>query len=188
MPATLRPARIRYFDEGVNGMSVNLELLVSVIVACFSAYLVAFTMSLVIWTFRDIRSRSRDIFAQILATLMVAIFNLPGLFLYYILRPKETLAETYERELAEEALLQDIEEKQACPSCHHAIYPNYQVCPHCHTRLKKECQHCKQLMHLKWTVCAYCGKVPNDLANSNNNTIPIMQTERPTERMRMERP
>ena len=98
------------------------------------------------------------------ATLMVAVFNLPGLFLYYILRPKETLTEAYERELAEEALLQDIEEKQACPSCHHAVMPEYQLCPHCHTRLKKECQNCHKLLHLKWNICPYCAYVPNELS------------------------
>jgi RNA polymerase subunit RPABC4/transcription elongation factor Spt4 len=159
-------------------MSVNLELLLSIVLACFSAYLVAFTVSLVIWTFRDMRSRSRDIFAQLLATLMVAVFNLPGLFLYYILRPKETLADVYERELAEEALLQDIEEKQACPTCHHAVYPEYQICPHCHTKLKKECPNCHRLMHLKWTVCPYCTKVPNDLAPPSNPTLAVPAAER----------
>ncbi len=151
---------------------VNIALLAQIIIALLGAYMVAFTASLIIWTFRDIRSRSRDIFAQLLATLMVAVFSLPGLFLYYILRPKETLTEAYERELAEEALLQDIEEKQACPSCHHAIHPDYQVCPHCHTKLKKECPHCHRLLHLKWNICPYCAQVPSDLAVSTPAMLP----------------
>ena len=54
--------------------------------------LAALWLGLVIWTFRDIRSRSRDIFAQILATLVVAILNLPGLLIYMMVRPRETLA------------------------------------------------------------------------------------------------
>ena len=155
-------------------MQINIPLLLQLVIACLGAYVVAFTASLVIWTFRDIRSRSRDIFAQLLATLMVAVFNLPGLFLYYILRPKETLTEAYERELAEEALLQDIEEKQACPSCHHAVMPEYQLCPHCHTRLKKECQNCHRLLHLKWNICPYCGHVPSDVALATPPPSPVM--------------
>jgi len=162
---------------------LNYVLLVQLLVSCLGAYVVAFTASLVIWTFRDIRSRSRDIFAQLLATLMVAIFNLPGLFLYYILRPKETLTEAYERELAEEALLQDIEEKQACPSCHHAVMPEYQLCPHCHTRLKKECQNCHHLLHLKWNICPYCGHVPSDVALASPATPPAVML--PAERVVM---
>ena len=145
-------------------MQLNIPLLLQIIIALLGAYIVAFTASLIIWTFRDIRSRSRDIFAQLLATLLVAIFSLPGLFLYYILRPKETLAEAYERELAEEALLQDIEEKQACPSCHHAVLAEYQICPHCHTKLRKPCQNCGRLLHLKWNICPYCAFVPNELS------------------------
>lgn len=145
-------------------MPVNLVLLLEIIIALLGAYVVAFTVSLVIWTFRDVRSRSRDIFAQLLATAMVAAFNLPGLMLYYILRPKETLADAYERELAEEALLQDIEEKQACPSCRRAITLEYQICPHCHTKLKKECQNCHRLLHLKWNICPYCQHVPDALS------------------------
>jgi RNA polymerase subunit RPABC4/transcription elongation factor Spt4 len=145
-------------------MQVNYALLLQIIIALLGAYIVAFTASLIIWSFRDIRSRSRDIFAQLLATVLVAIFSLPGLFLYYILRPKETLAEAYERELAEEALLQDIEEKQACPSCHHAVLADYQICPHCHTKLRKACQNCGKLLHLKWNICPYCSYVPNELS------------------------
>lgn len=159
-------------------MQLNLQLLVQIIIALVGAYIVAFTASLIIWTFRDIRSRSRDIFAQLLATLMVAVFSLPGLFLYYILRPKETLAEAYERELAEEALLQDIEEKQACPSCHHAIMPEYQVCPHCHTKLKKACQNCGRLLHLKWNICPYCSYVPSELAVGVPAGKPMLPPER----------
>ena len=158
-------------------MQINVGLLLQIIIALVGAYMVAFTASLIIWTFRDIRARSRDIFAQLLATLMVAVFSLPGLFLYYILRPKETLAEAYERELAEEALLQDIEEKQACPSCHHVILPDYQVCPHCHTKLKKQCPNCHRLLHLKWNICPYCAHVPSELAVSAP-TAAILPPER----------
>ena len=45
-------------------MQINYGLLLQLIIACLGAYIVAFTASLVMWTFRDIRSRSRDIFAQ----------------------------------------------------------------------------------------------------------------------------
>ena len=130
-------------------------------IALFAAFLTAIWVSAVIWAFRDIRSRTRDVFAQILATLMVLIFfplfPLPGLILYLILRPRETLAEIYERSLEEEALLQGIEERLACPGCNRSIAEDYVVCPSCHTRLKKPCVSCGRLLHLSWTICAYCG-------------------------------
>jgi RNA polymerase subunit RPABC4/transcription elongation factor Spt4 len=131
--------------------------------ALFAAFLTAAWISSVIWTFRDIRARSRDIFAQILATLMVLIFfpllPLPGLALYLILRPRETLAEIYERSLEEEALLQGIEERLACPGCNRRIEEDFTICPTCHTRLKKACLACGRLLHLRWNICPYCGAV-----------------------------
>jgi RNA polymerase subunit RPABC4/transcription elongation factor Spt4 len=135
----------------------SLITIVQILVAVLSGFFVALAVSLVVWTYRDIRSRSRDIFAHILAALMVLIFNLPGLALYMILRPKETLAETYERALEEEALLQDIEEKQSCPGCKQGIQPDYIVCPNCHTKLRKACVNCGRSLHLKWSICPYCG-------------------------------
>jgi RNA polymerase subunit RPABC4/transcription elongation factor Spt4 len=129
--------------------------------ALFAAFLTALWISSVIWAFRDIRARSRDIFAQILATLMVLLFfplfPLPGLMLYSILRPRETLAEIYERSLEEEALLQGIEERLACPGCNRRIEEDYMICPTCHTRLKKGCPACGRLLHLRWNICPYCG-------------------------------
>jgi RNA polymerase subunit RPABC4/transcription elongation factor Spt4 len=128
-----------------------------VLAAFLGAFLAALWLGLVIWTFRDIRSRSRDIFAQILATLVVAILNLPGLLIYMMVRPRETLAEAYDRSLEEEALLQSIEEREICPGCGQRSESEWIICPHCHTRLKKNCHHCGRVLHLHWTVCPYCG-------------------------------
>lgn len=141
-------------------MQVNIGVILQVIIALFGAFFLAFWVSLVIWTFRDVRSRSRDIFAQLLATLMVMVFNLPGLLFYFILRPQETLVEAYERSLEEEALLQDIEERLVCPGCKRKTQPDFIICPDCHTRLKKSCPNCRRLLHLKWNVCPYCGAGP----------------------------
>lgn len=139
----------------LNGLFALLQLFV----AFLGAYLLAVWVSLTVWTFRDVRSRSRDLVAQFLAVLLVLIFNVAGLLLYFLLRPRETLAEKGERELAEEALLQDIQERQECPVCHiRSIQPDYIVCPSCHTRLRKKCDHCGRILNLKWSVCPYCGE------------------------------
>lgn len=138
-------------------ISVNLIVILQVILAFTGAFLLAFWVSLVIWAFRDIRARSRDIFAVLLATLLVAVFNLPGLLLYYILRPRETLAEVYERSLEEEALLQDIEDQHICPSCKAPVEDDFLLCPNCHTQLKNKCASCERLLHLNWNICPYCG-------------------------------
>ncbi|MCX8026104.1 MAG: hypothetical protein N3A60_12960, partial [Thermanaerothrix sp.] len=74
-------------------------------------------LSLIFWTYRDIRKRTRDPRVHILATLVAAVLFLPGVLIYLILRPSRTLEEEYQRSLEEEALLQTIEETPQCPGC-----------------------------------------------------------------------
>jgi hypothetical protein len=116
-----------------------------------------FWAGMVIWTVRDVRARSRDALALVLFTLMVAVLTLPGFLLYLFLRPRETLAEAYERSLEEEALLQEIEDKPTCPGCRQRTQEGWQACPHCHTRLKKACTRCGKLLDLPWDLCPYCA-------------------------------
>jgi putative flippase GtrA len=47
--------------------------------------LAAFWLSLVIWTFRDIRRRAQDPFTRILAVAIVILLFLPGFLIYLIL-------------------------------------------------------------------------------------------------------
>jgi len=138
----------------------TLGLIGQVLFWVIGAYFVAFWFSLIVWTFRDVRVRSRDLFTQALGTLLVVPpppFNLGGLTLYLVLRPRETLAESYERTLEEEVLLQGIEDVEVCPACKQLIEPDYIVCPHCYTQLKKKCPDCGRNTELAWTVCAYCA-------------------------------
>lgn len=136
----------------------NLSLVVLGLSAFTGAFTVALWISLVIWTFRDMRARTRDAFAQLLAALMVLVLGPLGSLLYLLLRPRETLAEKYERSLEEEALLQDIEERTICPACKQPIEPDFMICPICHTRLRQPCIHCGRLIHPRWSICPYCAK------------------------------
>lgn len=144
----------------------SLDTIIAYSTICFSvlgALLAAVWISLVVWTFRDMRSRSRDPFAQLLAAVVVAILPGAGLLVYLILRPPETLAEAYERALEEEALLQEIEERPACPGCSRTVDSRWILCPHCHTRLRKICPDCNSLMELQWNLCPFCGNQHVDL-------------------------
>lgn len=121
------------------------------------AFIAALWIALVIWTYRDIRSRARDTLVQILSALLVAVLNLPGVLVYLILRPQRTLEEEYQRTLEEEALLQTLEDLPLCPGCERRVKDDWQVCPNCHTKLKKSCHECDRLMELPWNLCPYCG-------------------------------
>jgi len=150
-PAIFCPKRsYRFMIDIINNVVVG-------IAALLGAFLAALWLGLIIWTFRDIRARSRDLLAQILATLIVAILNLPGLLVYVMVRPRETLAEAYDRSLEEEALLQSIEEQESCPGCGQRADKDWIVCPYCHTKLKKRCRSCGQAINIRWSLCPYCG-------------------------------
>jgi RNA polymerase subunit RPABC4/transcription elongation factor Spt4 len=129
----------------------------TILAAIAGALLAALWLSIVIWTFRDMRLRSRDPFAQILAAVVVALLPIVGIIIYLILRPPETLAEAYERALEEEALLQEIEERPHCPGCSRVVEAGWILCPHCHTRLRKRCPDCDELQELQWNLCPFCG-------------------------------
>jgi len=135
----------------------TLSNFVLILAAWGGAFLAALWLSLVIWTYRDIRRRARDPMARILAVLVVAVLFLPGILIYLILRPGTTLEEEYQHTLEEEALLQAIEDVSLCPGCGRRIKDIWIVCPSCHTKLKKSCHHCGKLMELPWNLCPYCG-------------------------------
>lgn len=128
-----------------------------ILLALGGAYLIATWFVLAIWTFRDIESRSKSVVTQVFSTLLVVLFWVPGLLLYWLLRPKQTLDEAYQRSLEEEYLLQDLEEMPLCPTCNHLVQDEWQICPHCATQLREPCSNCGQLIDLKWDVCPYCG-------------------------------
>ncbi|MCX7682481.1 MAG: zinc ribbon domain-containing protein [Anaerolineae bacterium] len=129
-----------------------------------------------IWTFRDIRSRSRDVLAQLLATLLVLVLPIIGLIVYLMLRPRETLADAYERSLEQEALLQAIEEPEVCPGCGQRVKSDYLFCPTCHTRLKRACPACDRPLNLRWSLCPYCGAgVSPQVLETGARTIPYVR-------------
>jgi hypothetical protein len=169
------------------------------ILAFGGAFFLALWLSLIIWTFRDARARSRDVFAILLATLMVVVFGPLGLVLYFLLRPPVTLAELYERSLEEEALLQDLEERPRCPGCSREVDEAWVVCPDCHTTLKKICPNCQKSLHLRWNICPFCGAhasvtpvAPDQHDNSSGQVmaetrpmaVPVAPVERSTPMLR----
>lgn len=127
-----------------------------VLLALTGAYTVALWFALIVWTFRDIESRSRSVIAQIFSTLVVVLFFIPGVLIYLILRPKETLDEAFGRSLEEEYLLQDLEDLSLCSTCHRPVRDEYVVCPHCYTELRRNCPSCARLVDMTWAVCPYC--------------------------------
>jgi hypothetical protein len=135
----------------------NISNLIVTAVAIIGAITAAIIGGLTIWTFRDIRSRSRDFLVQILATVMVGVIPVAGILVYFMLRPRETLAEGYVRALEEESLLASIEHQEFCPSCGRRVESDMVLCPTCHSKLRNPCPNCQRAVHLSWDMCPYCS-------------------------------
>ncbi len=125
--------------------------------ALAGAYLLALWFALVVWTYRDITSRSTNAFTQIFSTLVVVLFFVPGAIIYLILRPRETLDEAFQRSMEEEYLLQDLDDYPLCPACRRAVRDDFVFCPHCSSELRHACTTCHRLVDMRWEVCPYCG-------------------------------
>jgi RNA polymerase subunit RPABC4/transcription elongation factor Spt4 len=90
--------------------------------------------------------------------LFTPIFFPLAIFIYKIIRPHEKIGETYERNLAEEALLAEVESIKSCPTCARRVNEEWIICPTCRTRLNRVCPNCSRLVGLDWSLCAWCGK------------------------------
>jgi double zinc ribbon protein len=124
-------------------------------------YVVLLWLGTAYWAFRDMQARTENPILPYFAAALIIFFT-PLLFvfaviLYLIVRPRETLAEVYERSLAEESLLAEVEKNQICPVCRERVQADWLVCPHCRTRLHRVCPSCNRLAQPEWPLCAYCG-------------------------------
>jgi len=125
-------------------------------------YVVLLWLGTAYWAFRDMQARTENPILPYFAAALIIFFT-PLLFLfavvlYLIVRPRETLAEVYERSLSEETLLAEVEKNRLCPTCRRGVEPDWLVCPSCRTRLHRVCPACTRLAEPDWSLCAYCGK------------------------------
>ena len=90
--------------------------------------------------------------------LFTPIFFIFAVWVYKIVRPHEKIGEVWERNLAEEALLAEVDAIHHCPGCDRRINDEWIICPNCRTRLNRVCPNCSRLVGMDWSLCAWCGK------------------------------
>ena len=125
-------------------------------------YLFVVWLAAAYWAFRDMHDRSENpvlpYFAAALILVTTPFFFVLGVIVYRVIRPAERLGEVYERNLAEEALLAEVEAVKTCRGCDRRVDEEWIICPWCRTRLNRVCPNCERLVGLDWTLCAWCGK------------------------------
>lgn len=121
------------------------------------AFGIALWFAMAVWTYRDISTRSENPMVQIFSTLVVVLGFLPGLVIYLLLRPRETLEASYQRAIEEDYLAQELNSTPMCPTCGRIIRDEFIFCPSCGTEMRQACHSCGRLVDADWIVCAYCG-------------------------------
>ena len=125
-------------------------------------YLVILWLASAYWAFRDMQQRSDNAILPYLAAALIILFTpiffIFAVWVYKIVRPHEKIGEVWERNLAEEALLAEVEAIHHCPTCERRIDDEWIICPSCRTRLNRVCPNCSRLVGLDWSLCAWCGK------------------------------
>ncbi len=120
-------------------------------------YVLALYLASIFWTVRDAQHRMENpIFPYVWG--LIALLPFLGVFLYLVVRPRETLAEAYERQLAEESLLAEAESRTVCATCHERVQDDWLLCPSCRTRLKRICPSCGKHIKPEWNICPFCTK------------------------------
>ena len=131
-------------------------------VRAIGIYLVIVWLASAFWAFRDMQQRSDNAILPYLAAAGIILFSplffVLAVWVYKIVRPHEKIGEVWERNLAEEALLAEVEAIHHCPTCERRIDDEWIICPTCRTRLNRVCPNCSRLVGLDWSLCAWCGK------------------------------
>jgi len=148
-------------------------------------YIVIIWLASAYWAFRDMQARTTNPVVPYLAAALIVgftpIFFIFGILVYRIIRPQERRGEAYERGLAEEALIAEIEQIEHCATCGRKVHEEWIICPTCRTRLKRVCPHCSKLVGLEWSLCAWCGRdFERREALASVGSVPVRPTrERP---------
>jgi RNA polymerase subunit RPABC4/transcription elongation factor Spt4 len=138
--------------------SGSLESAAKLVGLVLFAYALVLWLSAIVWVYRDVKHRTNDPASQMIAVLLVALFNVPGLIVYLVIRPQATMADAYERSLEAEALLHELQlSATACQACHRPIEDDFNVCPHCRTLLREPCRSCGRSIRTSWATCPYCA-------------------------------
>jgi RNA polymerase subunit RPABC4/transcription elongation factor Spt4 len=153
------------------GGSLNAALRLGALILL--SYALVLWLSAVVWVYRDIRNRTTDQVSQLIAVVLVAVFNVPGLVVYLVIRPQTSLADAYERSLEAEAILHELQlTANSCQGCRRPIDDDFNICPHCRIVLREPCRSCGRLIRTSWAACPYCA---TDRMPARTQPIPTSQ-------------
>lgn len=108
------------------------------------------------WVYTDISNRTKNKYLKIASVVIVALLNILGLIIYFIIRPKDTWEELYWADLERRYLIYETADLGDCENCGYQLRPGFTNCPQCGFAIKAKCS-CGALNDKSWKFCPYCG-------------------------------
>ncbi|MBP6975995.1 zinc-ribbon domain-containing protein [Candidatus Dojkabacteria bacterium] len=146
------------FFDFVGGINFNIFSFVLILL------FIIFWLVIVGWVWIDSSERTSRKGLRFAYMLLAILLNIPGLIIYLIIRPSETIEEIYWADLERRYLKFETSELGDCPKCGHQLYPGYVFCTNCGFELKKRCPKCNVLINKDHKFCEYCGEQIRDRA------------------------
>ncbi len=119
--------------------------------------LVIFWLVIVGWVWVDSGERTSKTSLRVGYLLLSILLNIPGLIIYLIIRPSDTIEEIYWADLERRYLKYETSELGDCPKCGAQLFPGYVHCTNCGFRLKVRCPKCNVLVDKDHKYCEFCG-------------------------------
>lgn len=134
-----------------------------------------FWFVLVGWVWIDSGERTSNRKARIVYMLLVLILNIPGLIIYLIVRPSETIEQIYWADLERRYLKYETAELGDCPECGSQLFPGYHFCANCGCDIKKKCPSCGVMISKAAKYCAHCGAKVMEVAHQQEEEYPSIE-------------
>ena len=137
--------------EFAGGINFNLfSLILGVIILLFWLVIIG-------WVWIDSGERTSKTSIRVVYLLLVIFLNIPGLIIYLIVRPSETIEQIYWADLERRYLKYETSELGDCPKCGHQLLPGFVFCSNCGNEIKRRCPKCSVMMNKDLKFCSNCG-------------------------------
>ena len=119
--------------------------------------LILFWLVMIGWVWIDSGERTSKNSVRFVYLLLVIFLNIPGLVIYLIVRPSETIEQIYWADLERRYLKYETAELGDCSKCGSQLLPGYVHCSNCGNEIKRRCPKCGVLINKDHKFCENCG-------------------------------
>ena len=119
--------------------------------------LILFWLVMIGWVWIDSGERTSKTSKRLIYLFLIIFLNIPGLVIYLIVRPSETIEQIYWADLERRYLKYETSDLGDCSKCGHQLLPGFVFCSNCGNEIKLRCPKCGVLMSKDFKFCSNCG-------------------------------